>query len=262
VRARFSVVFVCLITAACAKSKRDDGAGAAGSGAESGSAGTGSGGAAGTTSTGGGGGDAGKAGAAGAGGAGSSAGGDGNAGEASGASGSGGSGAAGAAGAPSEPCPGHQGFITIVGELPYFGEDVSLTDGCANALEPYPGVASYLGGPGEGTGDRVTVASCSEDQSLNLSLVLDFDENAADAGNTSGLKGGSLRFNGEATSSIRITEFVETARPVESWTDVTLGTDAGVGKIYSGSFAAAGDVFGTAASVTGTFSACHVANLR
>lgn len=170
---------------------------------------------------------------------------------------------AGAAGAPnSDLCPGHQGFVTIVGELPYFGKDVSLTEPCTNSVAPpYRGVASHLGGPGEGTGHRVTIASCSADQALRMHLVLDFGAFPSDA-NPSGFEGGSLRFDGEASSSVSITELVETEKPVDLWRDVTLGTDAGVGKLYTGSFVAAGDVFGTPASVTGTFSACHVANVR
>jgi hypothetical protein len=102
--------------------------------------------------------------------------------------------------------------------------------------------------------------ACSEDQSLGLALVLQFGP--SELAGTPGVESGTLQFSGDASSSVRLSSFTELQKPVDSWHNVTLGSDQGVGNVFAGSFVAESDVFGEPVSVTGTFSGCHVANLR
>lgn len=46
-----------------------------------------------------------------------------------------------------ELCPGHDSFITVSGDLPGFGKDVTLRIGCPDMpISPYPTAASYSQG--------------------------------------------------------------------------------------------------------------------
>jgi hypothetical protein len=247
------VATACWLVAACGKSTRDlppaDGGRGGGFSGSSGAASAGTGGA-----------DAGGASGSGA------AGGASGAGAAGGVNSAGAAGAAeaGAAGNSGETalCGDHQGFVTITGELPAFGEDITLRSGCPNAPVPsYTKPASYKGGVGEGAGGLVRITACSDDGRLELEARFSYGFNRPDAG-TPGLESATLRYTVDrVASSIPITNLSETKMPVENWLDVTLGTDAGVGGVYEGSFEAEGQVMGAPASVKVTFSVCHVANL-
>jgi hypothetical protein len=177
-----------------------------------------------------------------------------------GGSSAGGTGAAGA----SQLCPGHDGYLTISGTLPGFGTDQTLRNGCSDSLtSSYPGPASYEGGPGEGTAGTVNLVACDEDASLEVLASLQFSRSSTNANGSPALQSGSLSYgvNG-AFRTLTITSLTETMTPVPNWFDVQLGSNTGVGDVYEGSFEATDDSATTPTTVHGTFSVCHVANVR
>lgn len=159
-------------------------------------------------------------------------------------------------------CEGHEGFISIVGELPGYGSDLSFRAGCPSSLAPYSGAASYTGGPGEGSGTWVTVIACNADGTRELRLYLTYDWNRTDAGSTSELEQATLQYTiGQMHPTVPITTLTETRKPVVEWAGVSGRSSEGIGMVYEGTFVAEGDANGTPARVTGSFSVCHVANL-
>ena len=171
-------------------------------------------------------------------------------------------GSAGGDGGTVALCEGHEGFISIVGELPGYGSDLSFRAGCPSSLAPYSGAASYTGGPGEGSGTWVTVIACNADGSRELRIYLTYDWNRTDAGSTSELEQATLQYTiGQMHPTVPITTLSETRKPVAEWAGVSGRSSEGIGMIYEGTFVAEGDANGTAARVMGSFSVCHVANL-
>jgi hypothetical protein len=159
-------------------------------------------------------------------------------------------------------CEGHEGFISIVGELPGYGSDFSFRSGCPTSLAPYSGAASYTGGPGEGSGTWVTVIACNSDGSRELQLQLTYGWNRADGGATSELQQATLQYRiDQMHPTMPITTLTEMRKPVTEWAGVSGRSSEGVGMIFEGTFVAEGNATGGPARVTGSFSVCHVANL-
>jgi hypothetical protein len=170
--------------------------------------------------------------------------------------------AAGTGGATETLCPGHHGFITVQGELPEFGTDLTLRSGCAKARVSYPEPASYDGGPGEATAGTITVIGCNADGSREISAKFAFTQHRPDAGGTPGLDSAGLSYGVDGGfRSLPITSLTETKTPTTDWLAISLGSDDGVGEVYEGSFVAEGTVGSTSAKVEVSFSVCHVANL-
>jgi len=154
--------------------------------------------------------------------------------------------------------------MSVKGELPGFGTDVTFSKGCARSrVAPYPTAASFAVGRGKSV--HVEIDACSDDGTEELSLVVYFQ---ADANGQAMLTAAHFDFprvnaDGTATSpALDVTVSVtETKKPVTNWIDTVNDTSAGVGAMYEGSFSVDGSSGTTPIHVTGTFSVCHVADL-
>jgi hypothetical protein len=154
--------------------------------------------------------------------------------------------------------------VSVKGELPGFGTDVSFRNGCARSpAAPYSTASSVAVGRGRSV--HVEIDACSDDGTEQLSLILYFQ---ADANGQAMLTAARFDFphmdaDGNSTSPAldATVSVTETKKPVTNWIDTINDRSAGVGAMYEGSFSVDGLSGTTPIHVTGTFSVCHVADL-
>ncbi len=160
-------------------------------------------------------------------------------------------------------CPGPN-YVSLKGELPGFGTDLTFSAGCPGSrITPYPTAASFTLGRGRLV--HVEIDACSDDGTQEVSLSVYFQ------GDTSGqttLTGATFNFshvNADGTTSTppltATVSVTETTKPVMNWIDTIGDPSAGVGAKYEGSFSVDGSTGSTPVHLTGTFSVCHVKNL-
>ncbi len=161
-------------------------------------------------------------------------------------------------------CPGPN-YLSMKGALPDFGSDLTFSAGCASSrVAPYPTAASFT--IGRGSMVHVEIDACSDDGTQQVSLNVFFK---GDSSGQAALTGATFSFaqvNADGkltvpplTSTVGVTE---TTKPVMNWIDPIDQPSAGVGATYEGSFTVDGSSGSTPVHLTGTFSVCHVANLR
>jgi hypothetical protein len=227
-----------MVGTACGKSTNNgsDGAGNGGNGV---SAGAGAGGRGGTMNTGG-----------------NSQGGSGTGGAARGGTSSGGASGGGAGGDALAACRENMNFITVSGDLPAdFGASTTVNGGCSHVLlETHPWPVSYSRRPPEAPGIQVYALGCSSDERLRVELNLGFGGMG-----TLAFSALVLTADGTTVDSPRISTLNVTKSPFANW-PYPVDLSEGVGTIFEGSFSNSDAGDGGPATVSGTFSVCHVAN--
>ena len=201
-------------------------------------------------------GDAGAGGTAGTGGSITLTGGSSSSGGSAGTPSGGSSNVGGVGGDPFALCRSNPNFITVSGALPgQFGPSATLEFGCSDSIrETYPWPRSFTSRPPEAPGISVQLDACTRDEHLKITVYERYGSMSV------GYRGANIALEVDgAVHSLNAVTPHATRTPLANWPYPT-DLSEGVGELYEGTFDDSEFTENGQATVTGSFSVCHVAN--